>query len=320
VLGSREFCLKAARFRQPPVKTVLQQHSVGYFDEVPIDYKSIHEIPMKKLRSSTTWLFFVLTFAWSWAFWVPTALWAPDATHFITQLGFGLGGIGPMIFGIYFTYQEGREKIRRDYWRRVADWKRLGFQGWFLALLVVPILTLLAGWLDQLLGGNGIKLDLTTLDYFTRSFSLLPGFLLFLLFMFLFGPVPEEMGWRGYALDHLRGKYGSLGASLVLGLFWGLWHLPLFFLKGAYQSTLGVGTVGFFLFFAAIIPLSVVITWIYDLTNRSILSAILIHFSVNLVGTVAAHGNQVEMLRVLLCWVWAIGVVYSWKLGNKRLF
>ena len=196
-----------------------------------------------------------------------------------------------MVFGVYFTYREGGKAVRRDYWFRVVDWKRLGFQGWILSLVAVPLLTLLAGEADVLLDGSGLKLDLTALDYFTRSLTVFPGLLAFLIFMFLFGPGPEELGWRGYALDRLRVRYGSLWASLILGFLWGVWHLPLFFLKGAYQSTLGVGTVGFFLFFAAIIPLSVVMTWIYDLTHRSVLSAILMHFSVNLVGTLAAHGN-----------------------------
>ncbi len=262
---------------------------------------------------SKPWFFFALTFLWSWLFWIPTALWGPDATHPITQLGFGLGGLGPMIFGLLFTYWEDGLKGCRDYWRRVVDWKRLGLKGWFLSLLMVPILTLLAGGADGLLGGAGLKLDLTALRFFTRSFSYLLGSLTFLFFILLFGPIPEELGWRGYALDRLRTRYGSLGASLILGFLWGLWHLPLFFLKGAYQSTLGVGTPGFFLFFAGILAVSVVMTSIYDLTGRSILSAILFHFSINLVGTVATHGNGVELFRVLFCWAWAAWVGFGWN-------
>ncbi len=272
---------------------------------------------MKKTTAASPWLFFTLTFAWSWAFWVPTALWGPDATHFITQLGFALGGIGPMVFGIYFTYREGGDEVRRDYWRRVMDWKRLDFRGWELSLLAVPLLTWLAGRVDILIGGRGIQLDLTTIHYFEGFLPQSLALPVFLVFMFLFGPVPEELGWRGYALDRLRARHGSLRASLILGLMWGLWHLPLFFLKGAYQSTLGVGTVGFFLFFAGILPVSVVMTWIYDLARRSILSAILFHFSINLVGTVAAHGNRVELFRVFFCWFWAIGIAVFWK--RKRI-
>lgn len=261
-----------------------------------------------KSRFASPWPFFALTFAWSWSFWVPTALWAPDATHLITQLGFGLGGLGPMVFGVYFTYREGGPQTRKDYWARVVDGKRLGLGGWFLSLLIVPILTLLAGELDRLTGGNGLRFDLATPHYFSGFLPLPIAIIVFLAFMILFGPFPEELGWRGYALDRLRSRFGSLRASLILGFLWGLWHLPLFFLKDAYQATLGIWTPGFFLFFAGIVPVSIVMTWIYDLTRRSILSAILFHFSINLVGTLAAHGNRMEFFRVLFCWIWAVGI------------
>ncbi|HJT25097.1 MAG TPA: CPBP family intramembrane glutamic endopeptidase, partial [bacterium] len=226
---------------------------------------------------------------------------------------FALGGLGPMLFGMHFTFWEGDKKAWRDYWFRVVDFKRLGFRGWFLSLLAVPLLTLFAGWVDTLLGGSGLRLDLATPGYFIQRLPGFAGIPAFLMFMLLFGPLPEELGWRGYALDRLRVRYGSFKAGLILGLLWGLWHLPLFFLKGAYQSTLGVGTVGFFLFFAAIVPLSVVMTWVYDVTKRSILSAVLLHFSVNVTGTVAAHGNRVELLEVVICWIWALSIAGFWK-------
>ena len=259
---------------------------------------------MTPKRPSFILPFFLATFGWSWTFWVPAALWGDKAPTFLVPLFFGLGGLGPMIFGILFTYREGKG----DYWKRVLDWRRMGWKGWCLSLLAVPFLTCLAGGLDRLLGGAGLDWDDKTLQLFAGTLPLPLALLTFLGFLLCFGPIPEELGWRGYALDRLRAHWGTFKGSLLLGLLWGLWHLPLFFMKGAYQQTLGVGTLGFFLFFAAIVPLAVIMTWIYDLTGRSILSAILFHFSVNATGTVAAHGNGVELWRVLFCWAWALAV------------
>ena len=50
----------------------------------------------------------------------------------------------------------------------------------------------------------------------------------FAIFILLFGPLPEEMAWRGYALDGLQSKWNALEASLILGIAWTIWHLPLF--------------------------------------------------------------------------------------------
>lgn len=46
----------------------------------------------------------------------------------------------------------------------------------------------------------------------------------------LLGPLSEELGWRGCALDALQTKWGALASSLVVGFFWSVWHVPLFFI------------------------------------------------------------------------------------------
>lgn len=64
-------------------------------------------------------------------------------------------------------------------------------------------------------------------------------------FTFWFGPLPEELGWRGFALDRLQRRTTALRASLILGTLWALWHLPLFYMPGTYQAGLGAGTARF---------------------------------------------------------------------------
>ncbi len=94
-------------------------------------------------------------------------------------------------------------------------------------------------------------------------------------------PLIEEFGWRGYVLDVLREKYNALKASLILGVFWSGWHLPMFFIKDSFQASLGVGTFEFWTFFIFAIPVVVVMTWIYENTERSTLGAIIFHASIN---------------------------------------
>lgn len=73
-------------------------------------------------------------------------------------------------------------------------------------------------------------------------------------FWLFFGPAPEELGWRGYALDGLQARMNALFASLILGVVWSLWHLPLFFIKGTWQAEqVGLGTQRFWLFMLIVI-------------------------------------------------------------------
>jgi membrane protease YdiL (CAAX protease family) len=58
--------------------------------------------------------------------------------------------------------------------------------------------------------------------------------------LFVGGALGEEIGWRGYALDKLIASHGILVGTLILGLIWSFWHLPLFFIEGTVQSNLPI--------------------------------------------------------------------------------
>jgi membrane protease YdiL (CAAX protease family) len=94
-------------------------------------------------------------------------------------------------------------------------------------------------------------------------------------FMLILGPM-EEFGWRGLALPLLQRRLAPLWAALVLGLVWGAWHLPAFFLSGTPQSGWG-----FMPFFIGAICLSVILTPMFNASRGSILLAVLYHFQAN---------------------------------------
>ena len=86
----------------------------------------------------------------------------------------------------------------------------------------------------------------------------------------------EEIGWRGYALPRLAARFGFARGSVVLGLIWACWHLPLFFLPGAdtYGQSFPIWVLG-------VTALSVAIAWLYAHTNGSLLLTMLMHSAVN---------------------------------------
>jgi membrane protease YdiL (CAAX protease family) len=84
-------------------------------------------------------------------------------------------------------------------------------------------------------------------------------------------PLAEEIGWRGFALPRLNARYGLLPASLVLGLGWGVWHLPMFLAVGVLDPVLLAAMVLFFL------PGSVVFSWVYARGRFALPVAVVAH-------------------------------------------
>ena len=135
-----------------------------------------------------------------------------------------------------------------------------------------------------------------------QPINLLP----FLLFIYFFGPFPEELGWRGYALDGLQSKLNPVVSSLVLGAIWAIWHIPLFLMRGTYQNKLGLGSLEFWIFMFSAFVVSIFFTWIYNNNQRSILSASLFHFSINLTGNCFIETERIRLIRLAVLVVFAV--------------
>jgi membrane protease YdiL (CAAX protease family) len=103
-----------------------------------------------------------------------------------------------------------------------------------------------------------------------------------LLASLLAGPLGEELGWRGILLPEFQKKFPAFKSSLIIGVIWYCWHIPLFF---APFGTLVSGapltffTLLFFLVF--VICLSCIYTWLVNQSKGSVLMSLLIHLSIN---------------------------------------
>ena len=98
--------------------------------------------------------------------------------------------------------------------------------------------------------------------------------------LLLGGSLGEEIGWRGFLLPALLRRMSPLAASVVLGVVWGLWHLPIDLAVGF--GLHGIGAVVARVFFA--VPLSVLFTWFFLRSGGSMLVALLLHTSINVMG------------------------------------
>ena len=90
---------------------------------------------------------------------------------------------------------------------------------------------------------------------------------------FFFGALTEELGWRGYAFDPMQDRWDAFKATMILGPIWVIWHLPLF-ISGIIPPGIPLSILGLCL---SLFGIEILHTWIYNNTDKSIFTVILIH-------------------------------------------
>ncbi|MHA2428767.1 MAG: CPBP family intramembrane glutamic endopeptidase, partial [Candidatus Hermodarchaeia archaeon] len=151
---------------------------------------------------------------------------------------------------------------------KLAIW-RFGI-GWYLAALSPFAIALLA--IGLYIGlGNPIPGPHMPFDWITGLFWLIVSVVV--------GATGEELGWRGFALPRLQSRFNALGSSLILGVFWGFWHLPIYLLIGFEEGQFDF--LNFLSYIMLIVFISIIITWIVNNTNGSVLGATIFHASFN---------------------------------------
>jgi uncharacterized protein len=248
----------------------------------------LFSVGLKWLCSYPVASFFFLTFLISWSVWGATRVFLPDAQGAIRVAAHTIGLFGPTIAAVIMSgCLYGCQGIR-DLLKRIARW-RVGI-GWYLfALFSTLCVGLAAIGIHSLLGGTRPPLN--------PVFSIIPALLP------LPSGLPEEYGWRGFALPHLMEKRSALSSSLIVAAFWVLWHVPI--------SPI-LSQISFFgLFLLEVIPLSIFFNWVYINSRGSILLVVLYHLVANcVVNVLNITGSPVLwIIYIGLNWLLAILIV-----------
>lgn len=222
------------------------------------------------VRAHPVAAFFVLAYLLSWTYWlVVLGIMGRD-----TRAWFVPGAFGPPLAALLVTGMADGRDGTRAFLRRWVQW-RVGTRWYVVALVGLPALGLLVGllsrdWSERFVG-SGPSVAVT--------------YLATLSFLLVLGGGQEEPGWRGFALPRMQERMGPVAASVVLGVLWGLWHLPVFILVPGYNSAgAGVAAIaGSVLVFTAVgaVGQSLLLTWLYNRTGGSVLLAVLAHASLD---------------------------------------
>ncbi|MHB1132675.1 MAG: CPBP family intramembrane glutamic endopeptidase [Chloroflexota bacterium] len=215
--------------------------------------------------------FFALSFALTWAIMVPLTLASrgignfPDSIPLLLLMSYGPTLAALIVTGVV----AGRGGIRALL-SRLLIW-RVGLQ-WYLAAIFLNAGIILGAYgLFVVSGGAAQPLP-----------ALGPLFAVDVLLTFVVVALVngEEIGWRGFALPRLQGRWSALVATLILGTIQAVFHLPIFFNEGP-SSAGGQNGMPFAGFWLSTIAAALLLTWIYNNTHGSLLLAILFHASMN---------------------------------------
>ncbi|WP_227230945.1 type II CAAX endopeptidase family protein [Salinirubrum litoreum] len=178
-------------------------------------------------------------------------------------IGGFLGPLAPAISAVVVLRASG-ESVR-GWLRDVLRWRV--HPAWYVVAIAVPFLIAYASGVVGWLLGDPIDWTAFAFDPVSIGIGIVLGTLI--------GGGQEELGWRGFAQPELQARYGAFGAAVIVGVFWGLWHLPQFVLPGGIRADWPAVLI--LSYFTGIVAFSVLLAWVFNGSGGSALLAMLMH-------------------------------------------
>ena len=251
-------------------------------------------------------LFFVLTYLFTWIFWIPAAFVPEQAAAPLMVLGL----LVPAAVSTLFILLSGSEKLKQDLRRKLIGLYKVKWANVFLAVGVFALIAAASILLSLVFGQSPDQFS------FTEDFSFTGVGVGGALATILLASVIEEVGWKGYCEDSIGNCMNWFRESLLFGVLWSFWHFPLLFIRGTYQAGLTVNPLYVVNFFVSGIPLGYLITWVYLASDRSILACMVFHLFVNFMQEKIAMTPETKCVETAVVTAAAAVIV----LKNREMF
>ena len=259
--------------------------------------------------------FFVLTFLFSLPFYILNAL-AYMNVVFEPEMGalyVSLFTLAPITSASILTFRKSGRAGVKKLLGRIFDFRRIARGRWYIPILVLGPLIFLLSLGVMVLSGAPIPASLIPAEALPAVF----------LFFFILA-AGEEVGWMGYAFEPMQLQGGALGASLVLGMLWAVWHVP-FFVFMMPDPVILIAQV------LTLVGTRVLAAWIFNNTGKSVFAAILFHASDNTalvtlpeVQAISPWGavmtsSLVVVAAVVVTLLWGPGTLARFRFANLRV-
>jgi uncharacterized protein len=248
-------------------------------------------------------LFFGLAYGISWIVWLP--LWLPAfgiSNLPVLPYHHALGGLGPMLAACIMTYRENGSNGLIKLFKKMFEYKALLYIA--IAFFSPFIILWIAGITDYIINDNPFNWDgfLSSREFPHFSFI---SFFLYNLIFFGYG---EEAGWRGFALPRLLQKYKPVTATLLLTVFWIIWHWPLFLYRPGYTEMGITGIIGWVF---SMLTGSILLTWLFNASKGSILVVAVFHATIDIAFTADMSNPNVVNYAGAIITIWGIAMLLA---------
>lgn len=262
-------------------------------------------------------IFLIIAFLWSWTNWFVGLNYLSDSINDETIKQFVkfffIGVYGPAVSAIAVTLYFNGFSGLIIFFKKLVIWK-VPIKN-YLVIIFLPLICLLSGvGLYSLFIGDVGHFD-------SRTIVVIPSIIWASLPA---GPLGEELGWRGLLLPELQKKIPALQSSLIIGVIWYCWHIPLFFAPfGTLVSDAPLTFFPLLFYLIFVICSSCIYTWLFNQSKGSIFISILIHLSINagiallFFPDLKDHNRQLYFLSIPAFLLFTIYLGVTTKFGQK---
>lgn len=252
------------------------------------------------------WLFFICAYFFTWIFWIPAIFISEDKAAVLMLLGL----LAPAVVSTVFVLVSGCEDLKRDLKEKIIGFYKVKWMNVFWAVVIYALIIVFSILLS-LLFGQSLKQFSFTEDFSFTGVGIGSAFVTITL-----ASIIEEVGWKGYCEDSIGQYMDWFIESLIFGILWSFWHFPLLFIKGTYQAGLMISPLYVINFFVGAILMGYIITWVYLVSDRSILACMVFHLFVNFMQEKIAMTAETKCVETIVIFIVTAIIV----LLNKKMF
>jgi membrane protease YdiL (CAAX protease family) len=251
---------------------------------------------------------FVPWLCWFIAAWLSHSQWWENSAVVFWGSILGIIGLsGPFAIAMRLILPD--KEMRQELFSAIFNFRGIRPIFWIMTFALFPV-SILAAQAISLLFGHDVS-QFRFVEKMSFSAGIFPAW-----FLLIIAPILEEFGWHTYGIHCLRNRFNLLLTCVIFGIVWGIWHMPLSFIKGYYQNVLvETGIIYSINFLVSLIPYLIIGNWIYYKTNRNMLLVIAFHLLAVFSNEIFQTHPDSKIIQTILLLIVSIIII-----GRERAF